>query len=128
MATGPRPSGDPWHAWRRLSPWKRSEYLAAALFLAPGLTWFWTFMMYPLLHSLWMSFHEWKIRGAERVRRPRQLRARVPRPHQPHRAAQHRRVRVISVPPQMVLGLLVAICLERVTSGKVASGSSTICR
>lgn len=109
----------PFDAWRRLSPWRRGEYLTAALFLAPGLIWFVGFMMYPLLHSLWMSFHEWKPRGAAvfvgfdnfvRVF------------HDPVTLIALRNTVVyalLSVPTQMVLGLLVALGLERATRGKV---------
>jgi multiple sugar transport system permease protein len=107
-------------AWRRLSPWKRGEYLTAALFLAPGLTWFLAFMMYPLLHSLWMSFHEWKPRGAA-VFVGLDNFVRVFQDPVNLIALRNTVVyAVLSIPPQMVLGLLVAIGLERVTSGKVA--------
>lgn len=106
-------------AWRRLSPWKRGEYLTAALFLAPGLIWFLAFMLYPLLHSLWMSFHEWKPRGAA-VFVGLDNFARVFQDPVNLIALRNTVVyAVLSIPPQMVLGLLVAIGLERATRGKV---------
>ncbi|MFO7546489.1 MAG: sugar ABC transporter permease [Trueperaceae bacterium] len=113
------PLRGPVAAWRRLSPWKRGEYLTAALFLAPGLIWFLAFMLYPLLHSLWMSFHEWKPRGAA-VFVGLDNFARVFQDPVNLIALRNTVVyAVLSIPPQMVLGLLVAIGLERATRGKV---------
>jgi multiple sugar transport system permease protein len=104
---------------RRLSPWKRSEYLAAALFLAPGLVWFWTFSIYPLANAFWMSLHDWKIRGgSEFVGLDNYLRVF----QDPINLIALRNTVVyalISVPGQMVLGLMIALLIDQRIRGKV---------
>lgn len=104
---------------RRLSPWKRGEYIAAALFLAPGLIWFWTFALYPLLYAFWMSLHEWKIRGpSEFVGAANYVRVF----EDPINLIALRNTVVyaaISIPGQMILGLAIALLLEQKIRGKV---------
>lgn len=103
----------------RVSAWKRSEYLAAALFIAPGLIWFLGFMLYPLLYSLWMSFHDWKIRGPSEFVALANY-ARVFADSINLIALRNTVVYgILSVPAQMLLGLLVALGLETVSRGKV---------
>jgi multiple sugar transport system permease protein len=109
----PRPSR------RQLSPWKRSEYIAAALFVAPGLIWFLSFTLWPLVFSLWMSLHDWQIRGdSEFVGLANYVRVFS----DPVNLIALRNTvvyAVLSVPAQMILGLLIALGLERVGRGKV---------
>jgi multiple sugar transport system permease protein len=104
---------------RRLSPWKRSEYITAAIFLAPGLIWFWTFSLYPLANAFWMSLHDWKIRGAsEFVGLDNYVRVF----QDPINLIALRNTVVyalISVPGQMVLGFMVALLLDQRIRGKV---------
>lgn len=106
-------------AFRRISPLKRGEYFAAAIFLAPGLIWFWTFSIYPLLYAFWMSLHEWKIRGAsEFIGLANYVRVF----EDPINLIALRNTVVyalISVPGQMVLGLAIALLLEQKIRGKV---------
>jgi multiple sugar transport system permease protein len=103
----------------RLSRWKRGEYIAAAVFLAPGLIWFWTFSLYPLFYAMWMSLHDWKIRGAsEFVGLANYVRVF----HDPVNLIALRNTIVyalISVPGQMVLGLALALLLEQRVRGKI---------
>lgn len=104
---------------RKLSPWKRSEYIAAALFLAPGLIWFWTFSLYPLLNAFWMSLHDWKIRGPSEFVG---LANYVQVFQDPINLIALRNTvvyAIISVPGQMVLGLAIALLLEQKIRGKV---------
>lgn len=104
-----------WH----VSAWKRSEYLAAALFIAPGLIWFLGFMLYPLVYSGWMSLHEWKIRGPSEFVGLANY-ARVFADNVNLIALRNTVVyALLSVPAQMLLGLLIALGLEQVTRGKV---------
>lgn len=103
----------------RVSAWKRGEYLAAALFIAPGLIWFLGFMLYPLLYSFWMSLHDWKIRGPSDFVGLANY-ARVFTDEINLIALRNTVVyALLSVPAQMVLGLLIALGLEQVTRGKV---------
>jgi multiple sugar transport system permease protein len=103
----------------RVSPWKRGEYIAAAVFLAPGLIWFWTFSLYPLLYAMWMSLHKWKIRGSsEFIGLDNYVRVF----QDPINLIALRNTVVyalISVPGQMVLGLALALLLEQRVRGKV---------
>lgn len=102
-----------------MSPWKRGEYLAAALFIAPGLIWFVSFSLYPLLYSLWMSLHDWKIRGPSEFVGLANY-ARVFADHVNLIALRNTVVyAILSVPTQMLLGLLVAVGLEQITRGRV---------
>jgi multiple sugar transport system permease protein len=104
---------------RRLSPWKRSEYIAAAVFLAPGLIWFWTFSLYPLGNALWMSLHDWQIRGPSEFVGLANF-ARVFQDPINLIALRNTIVyALISVPGQMVLGFLVALLLDGRSRGKV---------
>lgn len=104
---------------RRLSPWKRSEYIAAALFLAPGLIWFWTFSLYPMVNAFWMSLHDWKIRGpSEFIGLDNYVRVFA----DPINLIALRNTlvyAVISVPGQMALGFLIALLLDQRIRGKV---------
>lgn len=103
----------------RVSPWKRSEYLAAALFIAPGLIWFLAFMLYPLIYSFWMSLHDWKIRGPSEFIGLANY-ARVFADSINLIALRNTVVyALLSVPSQMILGLLIAIGLEQVSRGKI---------
>lgn len=102
-----------------MSPWKRSEYLAAGLFIAPGLIWFLTFMLYPLLYSLWMSFHEWKIRGPSEFVGIANFTRVFADPVNLIALRNTVVYALLSVPAQMILGLLIALMLERITRGKV---------
>ena len=103
----------------RVSAWKRSEYLAAALFIAPGLIWFLGFMLYPLVYSAWMSLHEWKIRGPSEFVGLANY-ARVFADSINLIALRNTVVyALLSVPAQMLLGLLIALGLEQLTRGKV---------
>lgn len=104
---------------RRLSAWKRGEYIAAALFIAPGLIWFLSFSLYPLLYSFWMSLHDWKIRGPSEFTGLANY-ARVFSDHVNLIALRNTVVyALLSVPTQIVLGLLVAIGLEQLSRGRV---------
>lgn len=104
---------------QRLSAWKRSEYIAAALFIAPGLIWFLSFTLWPLVFSFWMSLHDWQIRGdSEFVGLANYARVF----DDPVNLIALRNTVVyalLSVPTQMILGLLIALGLERVGRGKV---------
>lgn len=103
----------------RLSAWKRSEYLAAAIFIAPGLIWFLGFMLYPLIYSFWMSLHEWKIRGpSEFVGLANYVRVFA---DDINLIALRNTVvyGLLSVPAQIFLGLLIALGLEQLSRGKV---------
>lgn len=104
---------------RRLSPWKRSEYIAAAFFIAPGLIWFSSFTLWPLVFSFWMSLHDWQIRGdSEFVGLANYVRVFG----DPVNLIALRNTvvyAVLSVPAQMILGLLIALGLERIGRGKV---------
>src|SRR5690606_11407343 len=103
----------------RLSAWKRSEYLAAALFIAPGLIWFLAFMLYPLFYSLWMSLHDWQIRGPSEFVGLANY-ARVFADKVNLIALRNTIVYgLLSVPAQMLLGLLIALGLEQLSRGKV---------
>jgi multiple sugar transport system permease protein len=118
-ATAARQAAPPSRRLPRLSRWKRGEYIAAAAFLAPGLIWFWTFSLYPLLYALWMSLHEWKIRGvSEFVGLSNYVRVF----HDPVNLIALRNTVVyalISIPGQMILGLALALLLEQRVRGKV---------
>ena len=103
----------------RVSAWKRGEYLAAALFIAPGLIWFLGFMLYPLVYSFWMSLHDWKIRGPSEFVGLANY-ARVFTDNINLIALRNTIVyALLSVPAQIVLGLLIALGLEQVSRGKV---------
>lgn len=103
----------------QVSAWKRGEYLAAALFIAPGLIWFLGFMLYPLAYSFWMSLHEWKIRGPSEFVGLANY-ARVFADSINLIALRNTIVyALLSVPTQILLGLLIALGLETVTRGKV---------
>src|SRR5690606_26769668 len=109
----------PRRPWWRVSAWKRSEYLAAAAFVAPGLIWFLGFMLYPLAYSFWMSLHDWKIRGpSEFVGLANYVRVFG---DSVNLVALRNTVvyGLLSVPTQMFLGLLIALGLERLSRGKV---------
>ncbi len=111
-------SPKPRSRWR-ISAWKRGEYLAAALFIAPGLIWFVSFMLYPLLYSFWMSLHDWRIRGpSDFVGLANYARVFA---DSVNLVALRNTVlyAVMSVPAQMLLGLLVALGLEQLTRGRV---------
>jgi multiple sugar transport system permease protein len=103
----------------RVSRWKRGEYIAAAVFLAPGLIWFWAFSLYPLFYAMWMSLHDWKIRGAsEFVGLDNYVRVF----QDPVNLIALRNTIVyalISIPGQMILGLAIALLLEQRVRGKV---------
>lgn len=102
-----------------MSAWKRGEYLAAALFIAPGLIWFLSFSLYPLLFSFWMSLHDWQIRGPSEFVGLANY-ARVFADQVNLIALRNTLVyALLSVPTQMLLGLLVAIGLEQVSRGRV---------
>src|SRR5690606_38938292 len=104
-----------WH----VSAWKRSEYLAAAIFIAPGLIWFLGFMLYPLVYSAWMSLHEWKIRGPSEFVGLANY-ARVLADSVNLIALRNTIVyALLSVPAQMLLGLVIALGLEQLSRGKV---------
>jgi multiple sugar transport system permease protein len=45
------------------SRWTRGQALAALILVLPGLAWFATFAVYPLLSSLWMSLHQVSLVG-----------------------------------------------------------------
>lgn len=97
----------------------RREYLAAALFIAPGLIWFLGFSLYPLLFSLWMSLHEWKIRGASEFVGLANF-VRVFQDHVNLIALKNTALyALMSVPTQVLLGLLIAVGLESISRGKV---------
>lgn len=109
----------PRRQWWRVSAWKRSEYLAAAVFIAPGLIWFLGFMLYPLVYSFWMSLHDWKIRGpSEFVGLANYVRVFA---DSVNLTALRNTVvyGLLSVPTQMFLGLVVALGLEQLSRGKV---------
>ncbi len=102
-----------------MSPWKRGEYLAAALFIAPGLIWFVSFSLYPLFYSFWMSLHDWKIRGPSEFIGLGNY-ARVFADPVNLIALRNTVVyAILSVPTQMLLGLLVAVGLEQLSRGRV---------
>ncbi|HEX7003662.1 MAG TPA: sugar ABC transporter permease [Trueperaceae bacterium] len=102
-----------------MSPWRKGEYVVAALFLAPGLIWFWTFALYPLLYAFWMSLHEWRIRGTSEFIGLANY-ARVFQDPVNLIALRNTVVyALISIPGQMILGLAIALLLAKATRGKV---------
>jgi multiple sugar transport system permease protein len=115
----PSAAGRQSRVFPRLSPWRRGEYIASFLFLAPGLIWFWTFALYPLLYAFWMSLHDWKIRGASEFVGVANY-ARVF--EDPINLIALRNTAVyagISIPGQMIVGLAIALLLEQKIRGKV---------
>lgn len=109
----------PFQHIQRVSPWKRGEYIAAALFLAPGLIWFWTFSLYPLFYALWMSLHKWKIRGTSEFIGLENYFQVFQDPINLIALRNTLVYAAISVPGQMILGLSIALLLEQKIRGKV---------
>jgi multiple sugar transport system permease protein len=98
--------------------WKWSQIGALLVFLLPGLIWFWGFSLYPLAHGFWMSLTDWKLIGASTFVGLKNYLQLLGDPIILTALRNNAIYAVLSVPAQMVLGLIVAILIDSQKRGK----------